>query len=652
MGRTVAEARRCIANVLVWRLLALLALAGALSSGGPAPSAGATTGPAPCPPEREEGAQSGGFRADDKLVMTYLYYWYDSDSLDDPALALRPPPGLPFDWRDPSWHRRQLADMAEVGVDVALAVYWGDGPAWSTRGLEALVAARESLLAEGAPAPAIGLFLDTNLFAARLPRRPDVLDLTDEAGLALLAEQIVGFFDRVPSCHRARVDGRPLLFLWRPDTEDGHLLRFDEDTFGALYARLEGQLGARPYVVREQTWDVRARRSGIAAETDDVFEWGAALNGPRFRGRTAAVGPGYDDLLIDGRPGYHRARDDGKVYARDLRAAVLSGVSWLLLETWNELWEATAIAETAEHGRAYLEITKRYAALFHRLGGERPRDGWVDLGNGQGDYLGWLADAWQDLGTWTIAGQRAGARPIVEAGAEAGYFHFAVPTRLVPAQVGPVEIIVEYFDEGEGSFLLEYDSSDADAPAEGSLKRTAPVPIEGTGEWRRHTFVLPDARFAHRQYRGFGDFRIRDEPADLESGHAFGRVTVRTAPARRPTLLGPEALTALDGAGAGSVELRWREIDGATGYVVQLGPLGASAPIVHGQSGVDRGRCAAGGSWPWERPAVAVVAESSCQVNGVERAPPGVYRWRVRGVDPLGNPVGEPSDWGYLTVGE
>jgi hypothetical protein len=106
---------------------------------------------------------AGSFAASDRLAMTYLYYWYEQASVDDPALTLRPPADQPFDWHDPAWHRQQLVDMEYAGIDVALAVYWGDVPEWSVRGLDELAAARGSLLASGAHPPAIALFLDTNL---------------------------------------------------------------------------------------------------------------------------------------------------------------------------------------------------------------------------------------------------------------------------------------------------------------------------------------------------------------------------------------------------------------------------------------------------------------------------------------------------------
>src|SRR6266536_865243 len=169
---------------------------------------------ASCTPERAEAS----FGASDRLVMSYYYYWYDQASLEDPALALHPPADPPLDWHDVAWHERQLMDMASAGVDVALAVYWGTGIPWSVQGLDKMIEARERLLAAGLRPPTLGLFFDTNLYATILPERPVLSDLTTDEGMETLADQVSGFFRHVPRCHRARVDGRPLVFFWRSDT--------------------------------------------------------------------------------------------------------------------------------------------------------------------------------------------------------------------------------------------------------------------------------------------------------------------------------------------------------------------------------------------------------------------------------------------------
>ena len=651
------------------------------------------------------GTRPRAFRASDRLVMSYLYYWYDAHSLDNPSLTLQPPNDHPFDWWDPAWHRRQLADMEEAGVDVALPVYWGDRPAWSEYGLGALVAARESLLAEGANPPQLGLFFDSNLYSAVLTEYPELADLTDEAGVEAFAGLVAGFFDRIPACHWARIDGRPLVFLWRPDVEGGGVLRFDAGTLETLYRKLEGFFGIRPYIVRERTWDANADPDGPPLVTDDVFAWGAALNGPLFAGRTVAVGPGYDDRLIAERVGYVRDRDGGLGYARDLRTAALSGAPWLLLETWNELWEATAIGETAQYGRDYLHLTRRYVDLFRRLGDRPAREGWVDLGTGEGSYLTRLADAPEERGTAVVESGRLGARPLVEPSDGAGYFHFALQPRLRLTPQGLVTVEVEYLDRGRGLFELQYDSADEEAPDGGSLKATPPVLFHDTGQWRRHTFVLPDARFAKRQYVGYGDFRLRDAVTDGGPAHLFGRVVVSVDPGARPLPLAPESLAEIAAPAGSAVDLRWRGLPDAAGYLVELQPvddrddaatattygfggdhpygpldtlnpgpdpssdrrlnlglginpsvgvgpgLGASPgpELAHGLSMADRRRCAGGAASDAATGVTtrALTADERCLLAP---AGPGLYRWRTSAFDASGAPLGTPSDWSLLLV--
>src|SRR6185369_1199645 len=211
--------------------------------------------------------------------------------------------------------------MASAGVDVALAVYWGDTSTWSIKGLEPMVKARENLLAAGLRPPAIGLFFDTNMYATILPERPELADMTTEDGVDMLAHQVGAFLDHVPPCHRARIDGRPLAFFWRADTEDGDQFKFDDSTFDNITDMIAARYDERLHLVVERSWQDAARKANVELGAVDVYRWGAALNGPRFEGKTVAIGPGYDDTRIGGRPGYTRERTAGGTYSRDLRQA-------------------------------------------------------------------------------------------------------------------------------------------------------------------------------------------------------------------------------------------------------------------------------------------------------------------------------------------
>ena len=600
-------------------------------------------------------AKGASFGRDDRLVMTYYYYWYDQASLEDLALSQHPPNDPPVDWRSVAWHERQLADMASAGVDVALVVYWGDTSDWSIKGLAPMVQARENLLAAGLRPPAIGLFFDTNLYATILPERPELSDLTTDDGLGMLAHQVSAYLDQVPPCHRARVDGRPLAFFWRSDTEDGDHFTFDDRTFAGLEDLIAADYGEHLHFVLEHSWQTAARKAGVELGAGDRYRWGAALNGPRFEGRTVAIGPGYDDRNIGGRPGYTRERVDGITYSRDLRLAVLSGSQWLLLETWNEMWEGTAIAETDETGRTYLGITARYTALFHQLADERARDGWMDLGNGQTAYLRRLADFPTEQGTPAHEADRWGARPLREDDDGTGYFHFAVDRRLSLAEPRPLSVEVEYFDEGDGSFLVEYDSLDPDAPEDGAYKPTSAVTFENTRRWRTHRFELPDISYRSRQYDGAGDFRIHDIPGEDGQLHAYGRVTITPQPAARPILLAPESLSFFEPTSQQNVGLRWSPVPNAAGYLVVIQPFDVDPATVadtHGYTNEERQRCNGDGDADVEAGDQnrALSQATTCELRLSRDLAEGLYRWRVQPLDNTGSPVGEPGDWAYFVA--
>lgn len=83
---------------------------------------------------------------------------------------------------------------------------------------------------------------------------------------------------------------------------------------------------------------------------------------------------------------------------------------------------------------------------------------------------------------------------------ESIYLYCDVADELIYDGVNHVKVNITYFDEGEGSFAIAYDSQEA------AYKSTDPVYLENTKEWRTATFELTDARFANRASRS--DFRI------------------------------------------------------------------------------------------------------------------------------------------------
>ena len=82
----------------------------------------------------------------------------------------------------------------------------------------------------------------------------------------------------------------------------------------------------------------------------------------------ASVGPGYDDTGISwrGEERSIRLRENGCYYARSWAVAQSFSAKWVVIETWNELYEGSAVAETQEYGRQYLDLTRQHSAAFKR----------------------------------------------------------------------------------------------------------------------------------------------------------------------------------------------------------------------------------------------------------------------------------------------
>jgi hypothetical protein len=300
----------------------------------------------------------------DPVVLTYLYYWYDASTMQH----LEPGSGLPVhlpatpapSWRSVDWFKKQLTDASYAGIDVVLPVYWGSGEAWSNGGLPVLARAGTELRASGQQPPRIGLFLDTTILTG--------MDLTSDKGKAFFYGAIRDYFRAIPKDQWATIEGRPIVFLYF----SFFATAFDQGTFDYVYARFAADFGVRPYMVRELTWNLAKDQATGKTDanrpiaTEASFKWGSALDGFLDRATVASVGPGFDERLIPGRGKAYRPREGGAWYQQNFDKAIKSGRSMIVIETWNEIHEASAIAETVEFGWTYLDLTRELVAAFRR----------------------------------------------------------------------------------------------------------------------------------------------------------------------------------------------------------------------------------------------------------------------------------------------
>jgi len=493
------------------------------------------------------------FSSSEKLVGTYYFYWYkyptmhffnDSAHQSD-ALTHHFPHPKRVDYESVEWHERELRDIAWCGIDFILPVYWGAPGAYdkphgifSVRGLDAMQKARERLLARGKPCPRIGMFYDTStlLNSLRGEKPPGgKADLTTTHGKEIFYGTIRDYWKRLDRRHWAMLDGRPIVVLYGA----GFAANFDETTFDYVYRNFERDFGVRPYIIAEAGW------RGV--KVDAHYAWGAALRGPIILD-VVEIGPGYDDRAVPGRATPIRDREGGRFYEYSWLRAIRSGKRIVLIETWNEMHEGTDICRSREYGRKYLRLTRKYVRLFKsgakiekKIALKHPDP--LPRGPSQrGREFAKAREVWADFAANETRGLRivsqpdglfeitraAGRRCVRSAPGKAVYLYFAVPDPFYYNLHEPVEIEIEYLDEGKGTLILEYDSHDKKALLGGAYTRDGKIERRGTGKWVKHVFKLDNAAFLNRENHAT-DFRlaVRGEPV------CISRVVVRKPGAKK-----------------------------------------------------------------------------------------------------------------------
>ncbi|HPZ96828.1 MAG TPA: DUF5010 domain-containing protein [Phycisphaerae bacterium] len=486
-------------------------------------------------PSPAEIAQRTSWSSTDKLIGTSYFYWYrwpdmhffDNAERTDDALTDHFVDPERVDMYSKDWHKGELADVMEAGIDMVWPVYWAapgnfDNPSYALyhEALIPLQQAREELIAEGHNPPKIGMFYDTTslLNGVRGLPGPGGADLTTPEGKDIFYRTIRSFFCTVHPKHWACIDGRPVVVLYSAS----FAANYNQSTFEYVYDRFAADFdGVTPWIIRERSWQV---------QVDSDYRWGAALFGPFIDG-TAAVGPGYNDTAVPGRSTPIRMREGGNFYRYNWLGVLRSPTNVVHVETWNELHEGTGICETVEHGRDYITLTAHYAAHFKA--GTIPDETIVleypdPLPRGP-DY-----DDGPEYANVREVSIRAEAGGIVMAGldpreggdgqlehvayngdyylrTEPGFVHrygyFNVKDPFYFGQRRRAQLTVTYLDVGNGPVQLQYDSWNPQATLDGAYTNTPSFQLANTGQHRTRTYTLEDARFANRQ-NGSSDFRF------------------------------------------------------------------------------------------------------------------------------------------------
>lgn len=357
-------------------------------------------------------------------------------------------------------HSAEFLDMGRAGVEIALVPFQGPAEV-----LDPLLAALEGLEKEGRKTPRLAPLIQPGTVPDLSPA--DV------------------FFSKVPPRHAALIDGRPV--AWLAAAGPGSTLE------RAAMAAAVSRLRRPPYLVAEVSWtDAPADRT-----------WGTgALRGFALDLPVVSVTPGTGD------------REEGKLYERLWYKAIRLEPRLVVIESWNGA--ADGVNEAGDRKRKYLDLTQRFTRDFKV--NEKPT-----LSKGK-----WSAETkvgYTVLYTPHEQGIRAvtaddGLVDVVRLrGFEAlstkenrkgtvRRMCFDVDDTFWYFDKRSFQVAVEYLDLGEGSFSLEYDSADRSLGAEQRVVKSAGTAVfANSGEWRTHSFDLPDAMFGNGQPGG-SDFRL------------------------------------------------------------------------------------------------------------------------------------------------
>ena len=457
-----------------------------------------------------EHQKANSFQKGRPVVGTTYFYWYDIESKahivdhdGSDALTTHPADVEGISYKRVAWHKAQLRDMMDAGIDFLMPVYWGvpgkyDG--WSFVGLPPLVEAHTELVKEGLQPPAIGLFYDTSILqwnGSNADGSNYHVDLATEFGKDWFYTAIREFFRRIPPAQWARIDGKPILFLY----EAAFAKKQDpERQFRYVKAQFKEDFGVEPFIVKSSGWQ---------GEADAVYSWGGAVNGPILFREVAALGPGYDHSAVPGRQPLVVERKDGRTYIdRWTKLLQLDPKArpWMVhVETWNEWHEGTDIAHSREYGRSYIVLTRLFADLWHAGTHLNLPSSYINA-----DSVSWEPDKPRGLdlrptggdGNWELrgfAGQRAAVTLPNPHSQATRYLYFNVDDAFAYGLLGkPLRLSITYRDAGCSSLAVEYDSTVNEGPLAGAFRQAGSTAVTGTGLWKTVEFRLPDCRFMNR----------------------------------------------------------------------------------------------------------------------------------------------------------
>lgn len=376
------------------------------------------------PPESTQPAPHRG------IVAAAFYYWYryvtGPDGVVDPLKSDRvyaydaasgqtiyklgedfpeyveDDPDKPYksivDYNNPDWYKLEFRDMSAAGIDIAVMnaglllplCRYADGPDpwYAYVGVPVAAQTVRDMQAEGLQPPRLALLWDGSTAGYDLTQGFEESEYWEDCNSGVYTRnawaawiQVREFFRRLGATPEERsqvwgtVDGAPLIVAY-----ERHGAQFSQEFWDWLHDQFEGEFGVRPFIALTASWAVDS--AGQDVKADAFYYWDASLLGPRDVSATLGgarflnVGPGFDTSWSPYRAGVPiRPREDGlrgplnptgTFYDYSWQSALVLRPKIVMIETWNERFEATSIARSPRYNDYYIRKTRMYSDALRR----------------------------------------------------------------------------------------------------------------------------------------------------------------------------------------------------------------------------------------------------------------------------------------------
>jgi hypothetical protein len=284
-------------------------------------------------------------------VLAIYYPWYDSTTFQSGSWAETATP--PFDTSDPASVGAQIDAARAQQIDGFVVSYGG-----TTSGAQRL----SSLTQEAAARPGfhVAPMIEMDQLAGRYP------SVTLVSGVdSAIADAVA----RTAGPAQLQVNGRPVVFVFGA-----------EDVSPLVWQTIRLHLSQNPFFVGDSlngaygfsglfnytsNFAADNQIAGLDQSYERVARWDAAVGGGSQRLWVAPASPGEDNCVSPtANQRVYVSRENGARYDYAWQAAYASEPEWVLLSTWNEWFEDTAVAPGSVNAGQSLQQTGSYAQSF------------------------------------------------------------------------------------------------------------------------------------------------------------------------------------------------------------------------------------------------------------------------------------------------